>query len=411
MRTVAIVEGAATALRANAMRSLLTALGLVIGIASVVVMTAFGNGLEGLVLRQIATFDRTLTMILPQAAGASGQIAGSPGYLRDRDLAAVRRSIGGVELVGGLIRRAGRLSAGGRSWTTQLTGADEDAFELLNLRLVSGRLFAPRDHGSAAPVVLVGEAVRRRLFGGRAFEDVGPVRLNGSQVSVVGIVRSTGGGLGVDQDDAVYVPLSTARRRLAAGGVGALPPDAVQSIWITFRSDVAAWNGRRALEALLDRRYGLRGSDLRSYSIVSMREELQKSRKAVAAFGVALAGIASISLLVGGIGIMNMMLVSVTERTGEIGLRMAVGASPGAVTGQFLAESVMLCLVGGTLGVAVGTTVTALLRIRMPEWPIELDVSSMGLAVVVSCVVGVFFGLAPAVRASRLSPVEALKRG
>jgi putative ABC transport system permease protein len=411
LRLTSTIEGAAVALKANAMRSVLTALGLIIGIASVVVMMAFGNGLQGLVLRQIASFDRTLTMVLPQSQGASGQIAGQPGFLRDRDLLAIERSVAGVELAGGQVRRAGRISAEGRSWTTQLTGADAGTLQMLNLHVVSGRTFTMREHDSAARAAIIGDTVKRRLFGAGEMPDDAKVRLNGSPVTVVGVVRAAGAGLGMDQDDVLYVPLSTARRRLAVGAGNALPFDALQSIWITFRSESAARDAQVALKTIFDKRYALRGSDLRSYSIVSMREQLQKSRKAVAAFSIALAGIASISLLVGGIGIMNMMLVSVTERTGEIGLRMAVGASPTDVTGQFLTESLMLCLMGGCIGVGIGVGVAELLRYRMPDWPIATDASSILLAAVVSCAVGMFFGIAPAVKASRMSPVEALKRG
>ncbi len=411
MRLITTIEGAVLALRANALRSLLTALGLIIGIASVVLMTAFGNGLQGMVLRQIASFDRTLTMIIPQTQGRPNQQIGQTGYLRDRDLAKLRRTVPGIVLAGAQVRRASRIVANGRSWTTQLVGADEDALAMLNLRVVSGRALTPREFSSGARVALIGESVRRRLFGRHRDEAGISARLNGSSVTIVGVVRSKGAGLGVDQDDVIYVPLSTARRRLSSGSPGTMPPDGVQSIWATFKNDRAATDARASIQDLFDQRYALKGTDLRSYSIVSMREQLQQSRKAVAAFGIALAGIASISLLVGGIGIMNMMLVSVTERTGEIGLRMAVGASPAEIIIQFLTETLMLCFVGGCIGIGIGAGVATLLRFRMPEWPIELDPSSIVLAVVVSCTVGLFFGIAPAMRASRLSPVEALKHG
>lgn len=411
MKLWAIVDDAGVALRANAMRSLLTALGLIIGIASVVVMTAVGNGLQGLVLRQIASFDRTLTMIVPQVQGGSGQVSGPLGYLRDRDLAAIKRSVSKVRLAGAQVRRVGRISANSRSWTTQLTGADADTLEMLNLHIESGRLFSPREHASAARVAVIGETVKDRLFGAGALPDEARIRINGSPAKIIGVVRASGTGLGVDQNDIVYAPLSTARRRLAAGAANSLPSDAVHSIWLTFQSEAAAQDAKSAIAAIFDRRYALRGSDLKSYSVVSMREQLQKSRKAVAAFSIALSGIASISLFVGGIGIMNMMLVSVTERTGEIGLRMAVGASPAAVRSQFLAESLMLCLAGGVIGVGIGAAIAELLRHYMSDWPISTDASSVAVAAIVSCAIGIFFGIVPAVRASRMSPVEALKHG
>ncbi|MGB3723250.1 MAG: FtsX-like permease family protein, partial [Pacificimonas sp.] len=212
-----------------------------------------------------------------------------------------------------------------------------------------------------------------------------------------------------DQDDIVVVPLTTARRRISGGLQTAGPPDAVQVIFVAFREGSDMTRAKEDVEAVLRTRYRVGEDELQSFSAFSMEEQLRSAESILGAFSIGLAGIASISLVVGGIGIMNIMLVSVTERTREIGLRMAVGARSRDIRMQFLVEAVVLCVVGGLIGLAIGGGGALALRNVLEDWPITIGAGTVALALGVSAGVGLIFGLYPAARAAKLSPIDALR--
>ncbi|MGB7406674.1 MAG: ABC transporter permease [Pacificimonas sp.] len=399
---------ALTALRTNVMRSILTTLGIVIGVGAVIMMVALGNGLQGMVVNQVNSLGTNLIVILPQADTRGGRALGQSGVLTERDAEAIEREISGVRYSSPQVRSAAQVVSGNENTTTSIIGTDNEYLIVSNWELASGRLFTEGEISGGAKVAIIGDTIRDELFG-----DVDPVglefRANGTPMTVIGLLESKGGGMGNDQDDTVVVPISTARRRIGGQVETAGPPDAVQAIWVSFQDNMDMERAVEDVEALLSRRYRVGEDDLKGFSAYSMEEQLRSAEEILGAFRVGLAGIASISLVVGGIGIMNIMLVSVTERTREIGLRMAVGARTRDIKLQFLVEAVVLCILGGLLGLLIGGGGALALRPLLPDWPITIGAGTVVLAIGVAAAVGLAFGLYPASRASKLNPIDALR--
>ncbi|MBV7255832.1 ABC transporter permease [Pacificimonas sp. WHA3] len=397
---------ALTALRTNLMRSILTTLGIIIGVSAVILMVALGNGLQGLVINQVNSLGSNLIIVIPDSDG--GRRSSQDGVLTERDADAIQREIPEVSAASPRLSKSVKVVAGNQNRSTQLAGADPDFVAVNNWDIVTGRNFTVAEARSGAKVALIGDTVREELFG-----DVDPVgltfRANGTPLMVIGLLGAKGGGLGNDQDDLIVVPLTTARRRISGGLQTAGPPDAVQVIFVAFQEGSDMNRAKEDVENVLRSRYRIDEDELPSFSAFSMEEQLRSAESILGAFKIGLAGVAAISLVVGGIGIMNIMLVSVTERTREIGLRMAVGARTRDIRLQFLVEAIVLCVIGGLIGLAIGGGGALAMRNVLPDWPITIGAGTVALAIGVSAAVGLGFGLYPANRAAKLIPIDALR--
>jgi putative ABC transport system permease protein len=409
MKAFDILAMAVYALRGNWLRSLLTALGVIIGIAAVIVMVAVGRGTQ-------AELDATLSRLgsnrieIFASSARSGAVrlgAGSLSTLTTGDIEAIRDEIAQVQYVSGQVRGSGQAIFAERNWSTGWNGVMADFFPINNWQLSEGEWFAPRDYAGAAKVAIIGSTVRDELFEGG--EAVGAtIRLSRIPLRVVGVLQSKGqSGWGGDADDVIMVPLETARRRLS-GAVG-VSADGVQQISVgTARAqDLAAVE--QQLGELLRQRHRIVPGGEDDFMVRNLSEIVSTRTQTTRLMSLLLGAVASISLLVGGIGIMNIMLVSVTERIREIGLRMAVGAGPREIRLQFLAEAMVISLGGGVIGIAVGVT-GALLTARWSALPVQLDAPVIVLATVFSVATGLFFGYYPARKASLLDPIEALRQ-
>jgi len=404
----AAIESAISSIRSSFLRSILTMLGIVIGITSVIVMNSFGTGLQDLVLKQLKTYDDTLIMVVAQAPAKAGQTLSQPGSLRDSDLSTLSRAVPEVDQVGAQVREAVKLTKEDRHYNSVVLGIDESFFEMSKWHIADGRPLEKSEIASGAKVVLLGATVRDKLFGDR--QAVGEkIRVNGTPMVVAGVLESKGAGVGMDQDDIVLAPLNAVRRRIFGDFASDLTSDSLQAVWVTFKSRGDTAERIEAIERVLDRRHTVSDDRSRPYTVISMTEQLRNYQKAFGAFSIALAGIASISLIVGGIGIMNIMLVNVSERKREIGLRMAIGASSSAIRRQFLTEAAIMCVIAGMVGVLAGCAIVLGLQSALPEWPISIACDSVLLGLGVSCATGVLFGILPAIKASRLPPVAALR--
>lgn len=401
-----IVEMAIFAVRGNWLRSVLTALGVIIGIAAVIVMVSIGQGTQAQLDRTIANLGGNRIEIWGGAGRMGGVRAGPVSSLTDGDARAIRNEVDGVEGVSGQIRGTTQAVHAGRNWNTQWIGIQPDYFKTNGWEIEQGQPFSERDYSAAAKVVLVGTTIRRELFG-----DLDPtgqqLRIGRVPFTVVGVLKSKGqSSWGGDMDDILMVPLETARRRLA-GSIG-LPPGSLQSISVrTARAeDLPRVEGQ--ITELLRQRHKIPPGGEDDFTVRNLTEIVSARSETTRLMSLLLGAVATISLIVGGIGIMNIMLVSVTERIREIGLRMAVGAGPREIQLQFLAESMLISLAGGLIGIALGIGGT-LLAAKFGALPIELNAQVILLATAFAVATGLFFGYYPARKASQLDPIEALR--
>jgi putative ABC transport system permease protein len=403
-----IVEMAMFAVRGNWMRSVLTALGVIIGIAAVIVMVSVGQGTQAELDRTIANLGSNRIEVWGGASrmgGARGG-AGSVSSLTDGDIAAIRREIAEVQYVAGQIRGGTQVVNAEENWNTQWIGIQPDYFPTNGWEVELGSRFDDRDYSAAAKNVLIGSTVRDKLFG--AADPVGSdIRVGRVPFTVIGVLKTKGqSGWGGDQDDVILVPLETARRRLA--GPMALPPGAVQSVSIgTGRAEDLA-SAERQINELLRQRHKIQPGAEDDFMVRNLTEIVSARTQTTRLMSLLLGAVATISLIVGGIGIMNIMLVSVTERIREIGLRMAVGAGPREIQLQFLAEALLISLAGGAIGIALGIVGT-LLSAKFGALPVQLNAQVIGMATGFAVATGLFFGYYPARKASQLDPIEALR--
>ena len=402
-----IAEMAMFAVRGNWMRSVLTALGVIIGIAAVIIMVSVGQGTQAELDRTIASLGSNRIEVWGGASRMGGVRggAGSQSSLTDGDIAAIRAEIPEAVYVAGQIRGGTQLVNAEQNWSTQWAGIQPDYFETNGWEVVEGARFSDRDYSSAAKVVILGKTTREKLFG-----DVDPVgasvRVGRVPFTVVGVLKPKGQGPWGDQDDLILVPLETARRRLS--GPMSLPPGAVQSISVgTARAeDLPA--AERQLNELLRQRHKIAPGAEDDFTVRNLTEMVSARTQTTRLMSLLLGAVASISLVVGGIGIMNIMLVSVTERTREIGIRLAIGAQPREVLLQFLIEAIVLSTLGGVAGILIGALASWLLAGVM-KVPYAFGVQINVIAFLFSAGVGVLFGLMPARRAAQLDPIEALR--
>ncbi|MFC7301999.1 ABC transporter permease [Cognatiluteimonas weifangensis] len=406
-----ILRTAAFALRGNWMRSALTSLGVIIGIAAVIVMVSVGQGTQREIDKLVSGLGSQRLDISPGAGrGPGGGVrmsAGSFFTLTQGDAEAIRDEIPEVQYVAGALRGNTQVVYAENNASTSWQGVQADWFDINGWTLAEGQGFDAQAYGSAAKVVILGDTVRRTLFG----EDSGigqSIRLGRVPFTVVGTLAPKGqGGFGQDQDDVVMVPLETARRRLL--GTMGLPPGAVMQIALTVADARDLGYAQTEVEALLRQRHRIRPGDEDDFNVRNISEIVATRTATTNLMSKLLGAVATICLIIGGIGIMNIMLVSVTERIREIGLRMAVGAAPSDVRRQFLAEAMLISLIGGVIGIAIGV-VGALLVGRFSGLPVALNAQVVGLAAAFSIGTGLFFGYYPARKASLLDPIEALRQ-
>lgn len=410
MNFVDILRTAIFALRGNWMRSALTSLGVIIGIAAVIVMVSVGQGTQAEIDKLVSGLGSQRLDISPgsnRGAGGVRMSASSFFTLSEGDVDAIRNEIPEVQYVAGALRGGTQIVYAENNWSSNWQGVQPDFFDINGWTLANGEMFDAQDYSSAAKEVILGETVRRELFG----EDSGigqTVRLGRVPFTVIGTLAPKGqGGFGQDQDDVMMVPLETGRRRLM--GMMGLPPSAVMQIALTVTDAKDLTYAQGEIEALLRQRHKIKPGDDDDFTVRNISEIVATRTATTNLMSKMLGAVASICLIIGGIGIMNIMLVSVTERIREIGLRMAVGAGPGDVRRQFLAEAMLISLIGGVIGIAVGI-VGALLVSKFSELPVALNEKVIGLATAFSIATGLFFGYYPARKASQLDPIEALRQ-
>jgi len=389
--------------RRNLLRSFLTILGIVIGVSAVITMVTLGHGATRAIESKITSLGTNLLMVSPgQRIGGGGGGGGVPQFV-EADGQAIAAQIGGVAAVAPQGRAAATVVANGRNWASAVIGSTNAWFETGNWQLASGRLFSDDEQRAGAAVCIVGETVRRELWGGQAGQTgLGQqLRIRQFSCEVVGVLAAKGqGGMG-DQDDTVVLPLHTLQRRITGSRkVGVL------LVSMQDGSDSAPL--KAALRQLLRERRHLADSDDDNFNIFDTQQLADTLSSTMGVLTSLLGAVAAVSLLVGGIGIMNIMLVSVTERTREIGLRLAVGALEGAVLLQFLIEAVVLSALGGLVGVVIATAASWALSGVMAV-PYAFDPTINLLSLLFSAAIGVLFGYFPARRAARMDPIEALR--
>jgi putative ABC transport system permease protein len=404
------VRVAARALRVNKMRSLLTVLGIVVGVAAVVCMVSIGSGAQAQVSEKIRTLGANLLLVTPGAAQTSGgarQEAGTGHTLTQEDALSIERDIPSVQLAAPVLSHNTQVVAGNKNWSTLVAGVKPNYLLAREWPLLSGRSFNADELESAAKVAIIGDVVAEELFHDRA--PIGEtVRIANVPFTVIALLEKKGqGAMGRNQDDVVFVPLSTAKSRVL-GAVRGNTRDALDFIVIKVSDAAVLPEVQTDVRLLLRQRHQIRKDAPDDFSIENPADVLSAREGAARTFGYLLIAVASVSLVVGGISIMNIMLVSVTERTREIGLRMAVGARRRDIRSQFLIEAVTLALVGG-LGGGLAGSLGALLIAWRAGWPVVISPTAIVLGCGFAALIGVAFGLYPAWRASRLDPMVALR--
>ncbi|WP_188055496.1 ABC transporter permease [Oryzomonas rubra] len=388
------------------MRSFLTMLGIIIGIAAVIAMMAVGAGARHVISQQIASIGSNIILVIPGSTTSGGIRIGSGASqtLTSDDAKAIMAECPSVEAAAPTVRSTGQVVYGNMNWSTAIIGTTPEMFDIREWPVTSGRSLGQQDVDSAAKVCLLGQTVAENLFG--STDPVGKmVRIKKIPFTVVGLLERKGQSpQGTDQDDVIYVPLRTAQRKL----VGSQFPNTVGAVMIKARSEALLSRAEDEANDLLKQRHRITGSKEPDFSTRNLSEILAVAEQSSQAMSLLLGAVASISLLVGGIGIMNIMLVSVTERTREIGIRMAIGARKNDILLQFMTEAVLLTMIGGLIGICLGGA-GAMVVSRILSWPTLISVESVSIAFIFSGAVGIFFGFYPARKAAGLNPIDALR--
>jgi putative ABC transport system permease protein len=392
------------------LRALLTALGIIIGVGAFVTMVALGRGASAKVNAQIASMGTNMLVVFggfSAMGGARGGMGSSGNALNDGDVDAIRNTMGDiVKFAAPIVQTQAQLVWAGANWSSPITGTTAEYLGIRNWNLQRGVFFGTRDNDAANKVCVLGQTTVDQLFGND--DPIGQfVRVRTISCQVIGVLARKGQNqMGQDQDDVVLMPVNTVRRKLFNQG-GA----AAQALSRILLSTTSAGDTKRAaaqVQQLLRQRHRTQEGDPDDPMVRDLTEFAEVAQQTTHTMTMLLAGIAAVSLIVGGIGIMNIMLVSVTERTREIGIRMAVGAKGRHILLQFLFEAMVLTIAGGLVGMGLGTGAAKTLS-NMMEWPTQLGLTSYGIGFSFSTLVGIVFGFYPAWRASRLDPIEALR--
>ena len=418
MNFAATLRMALSALTTNKMRSLLTMLGVIIGVGSVITMVAIGNGAQARVEETIKSLGSNIMIVIPGSITSSGVRLGgaSAQTLTEDDANAIARDVEQVQVAAATVRGAGQVIANGPSgaanWSTSFFGINNDYLEARDWDVMAGRAFEANELSGSAKVALIGMTTLEKLFGEAGVNDPASVleqtiRVKKVPLTIVGVMARKGqSATGQDQDDILIVPLSTARNRLLGSSQGKLRR--VGSISVKVKDGQSMKAAEDNIKDLLRQRHKIQSGADDDFSVRNLTEILAAQEASQKVLTYLLAAVAGVSLLVGGIGIMNIMLVSVTERTREIGLRMAVGARPADILSQFLTEATVLSIMGGLIGIVLGAGGAWLVG-ELAGWRVQLSPEAVVIAVLFAGAVGVFFGFYPAKKASRLTPIEALR--
>ena len=403
MRTAATLRVALRALRRNKMRTFLTMLGIIIGVAAVITMVSIGNGASAMIEQRIAALGQNVVLVMSGHVSRRGVRGGfgTTHTLTREDYAALRREVSGVAGVSPELRTSVQVTAGNQNLNTTAMGVGEDYLAVRAWSLAGGSPFTDQDVRTAAKVVLIGATTAETLFPGS--DPVGQViRIKNSPYTIIGSLASKGMSMmGNDQDDVLLVPYTTAMVRLTGDSY-------FRAFVVQAQSPSMVDGVVEQISALLRQRHRIREGAEDDFIVRTQQEISETATEMTRIMTMLLGSIAGVSLLVGGIGIMNIMLVSVTERTREIGIRMAVGARGLDILLQFLAEAVTLSIIGGLIGILTGAAAAHVIAANT-EWPTLISPSSIALAFAFSAAVGIFFGFYPARKASRLDPIEALR--
>ncbi|MCF8178081.1 MAG: ABC transporter permease [Sulfuritalea sp.] len=409
MNFAATLKIALLALRVNKMRSALTMLGIIIGVAAVIIMIAVGNGAQARVEEQIKSLGSNIILVLNGSTTSSGARGGSGSQptITEDDAYAMNREVTEVHAAAPSLRGSGQVVIGNTNWSTTLYGTTPEYLTVREWPIVEGRGFEQAELNGASKVVLLGQTVVLNLFGdSNPIDQV--VRVNKVPLTVIGVLGRKGQNMmGQDQDDILLMPISTARKRVLGSSRYAAGRN-VGSIMVKIRDGANMDEAEAHMRELMRQRHRLQQGQDDDFYVRNLSEILSAQEASSKVMTLLLAAVASVSLLVGGIGIMNIMLVSVTERTREIGLRMAVGARGKDILTQFLVEAVTLSLIGGAIGILLGVGGASLIA-ELAGWRTELSSGSIVLAAGFAGAVGIFFGYYPAKKASQLLPIEALR--
>ena len=402
------VEIALTALRANRLRSALTMLGIVIGVAAVIAMVAVGSGATERIQQQIEAIGSNLILVIPGSITSNGVRLGSGATvtLSEDDARAIASECPAVAAVAPTVRGGAQVTYGNNNWATSIVGTTPDYLTIRDQTVVRGNPFSADDGSSGTKVALLGGTVSQNLFG--SADPTGQtIRIKNVPFTVDGVLSAKGQSpTGQDQDDVILIPISTAKRQVVgasqanAGSIGAIMVQAVDA----HSMDEA----QSEIEALVRQHHRIQPGQDDDFTVRNLSDVFSAQESSARVMSILLGAIASVSLVVGGIGIMNIMLVSVTERTREIGLRIAIGARTRDLLAQFLVEAVTLSILGGIAGILVGVTASALIS-HFAGWNTLVSPTAIALAFVFSALVGVFFGYYPARKAALLDPIEALR--
>ena len=408
MKLLAAFRIALRALRVIRLRSALTMLGIVIGVAAVIAMVAVGSGATQRIQEQIQAIGSNLILIIPGSITSNGVRLGSGATvtLSEDDVKAIAAECPAVAAVAPTVRGGAQVTFGNSNWATQITGTTPDYLTIRDQPVASGAAFTADDVNSGAKVALLGQTVAQNLFGGA--DPVGQsIRIKNVPFTVDGVLSAKGQSpSGQDQDDIILIPLTTAKRQVVganqanAGSIGAIMVQAINA--------GAMDEAQREMESLLRQRHRIQPGQDDDFTVRNLSDVFAAQESSARVMSILLGAIASVSLIVGGIGIMNIMLVSVTERTREIGLRLALGAKARDILSQFLVEAVTLSILGGVTGILFGVATSALIS-HFAGWNTLVSPTAIVLAFVFSGLVGVFFGYYPARKAALLDPIDALR--